>query len=109
MFEKLFSCNHILYCKNKKNECASNQSVLSDIQIDTNLFTLSFHLCIDSKKFNDTFDSKVKSLFKNNYSPGSNESSEKILMVMKNTWGKNSGISFEINKDNNLKIKFYIV
>lgn len=108
MFEYLFSCNHFLVCENKKDECATQQSVLKDLQIDTDLYTLSFDLCINGNKFNNTFDSKVNSLFNKNYSSKINETCEKILMVMKNTWGKDSGISFETVPNNYLKIKFYI-
>lgn len=109
MFEMLLKCNHHHDCRNKKAECALNQSVLKDIQIDTNLLTLSLDLCIDGEGFAEKFDEKVDSLFKKEYNTMGNESSEKILMVMKNTWGKNSGISFETIQNNNFKIKFYIV
>lgn len=113
MFEKLYSCdkaNPLSKCNNKVNGCVTNQPVLKDIQINTNLLTLSFDLCIDGKVFEEKFNKKINSLFKKEYNTEENESNEKILMVMKNTWGKNSGISFETNKKNNyLKIKFYIV
>jgi hypothetical protein len=108
MFQMLLKCNHFHDCKNE-SKCASYQSVLKDIQIDPNLLTLSFDLCIDGKVFEEKFNKKVNSLFSNNYDTNANEASDRILKVMKNTWGKNSGISFEISKVNYLKIKFYIV
>lgn len=111
LFVKILECDHLTECGNNVSECVLKQSVLKDIRIDTKQLTLSFDLCIDRKKFKETFDKKIISWFyKEEYLSMENEASEKLLMVMKNTLGKNSGISLEsIGVNNNLNLKFYIV